>query len=191
MINEAHVSILDFLYLCKNLNELILDQCSVYFPHPDGLNINFEPHRILKKLHVVNKNYPFLSSEYMTLSIARLIPNLEELVLRPEPNHKGFTLTTIKILSELAKLERLEVPVSTEDTVNNMPSFVYVLREFPSLRFLTLSWGASPPEIHQGRTCRMVDWLEHVLQADNANIYVQICHELHNHVYSNPPLLNG
>ena len=191
MINEAHVSILDFLYLCKNLNELILDQCSVHFPHPDGLNINFEPNRILKKLHVVNKNSPFLSSQHMTLSIARLIPNLEELVLRPEPNHKGFTLTTIKILSELAKLERLEVPVSTEDTVNNMPSFVYVLREFPSLRFLTLSWGASPPEIHQGRTCRMVDWLENVLQADNANIYVQICHELHNHVYSNPPLLNG
>ena len=127
----------------------------------------------------------------MTLSIARLIPNLEELVFRPEPSYTGFTLNTIKTLSLMPKLEKLEVSVSTEDSVNNMPSFVYVLREFPSLRYLTLSWGASPPEIHQGRTHRMVDWLENVLQADNANIYVQICHELHSNVYSNSPLINN
>ena len=127
----------------------------------------------------------------MTLSIARLIPNLEELVLRPEPSYVGFTLNTIKTLSLMPKLERLEVPVSTDDSVNNMPSFVYVLREFPALRCLTLIWGASPPEINHHRTARMVKWLENVLQADNANIYVQSCHELHNNIYTNPPLLNG
>jgi len=191
LINANHVSILDFLYCCKKLEELILDKCSVHFPHPDGLNINFEPHKVLKKLHIKNKNSPFLSSKYMTLSIARLIPNLEELVFRPEPSYTGFTLNTIKTLSLMPKLEKLEVSVSTEDSVNNMPSFVYVLREFPSLRYLTLSWGASPPEIHQGRTHRMVDWLENVLQADNANIYVQICHELHSNIYSNSPLINN
>jgi len=191
LINENHVSILDFLHCCKKLQELTLDKCSVHFPHPDGLNLNFQPHKVMKKLHVINKNSPFLSSRYMTLSIARLIPNLEELVLRPEPSYVGFTLNTIKTLSLMPKLERLEVPVSTDDSVNNMPSFVYVLREFPALRFLTLVWGASPPEINHHRTHRMVKWLENVLQADNANIYVQSCHELHNNIYTNPPLLGN
>ena len=158
LINENHVSILDFLHCCKKLQELILDKCSVHFPHPDGLNSNnFQPHKVMKKLHVINKNSPFLSSRYMTLSIARLIPNLEELVLRPEPSYVGFTLNTIKTLSLMPKLERLEVPVSTDDSVNNMPSFVYVLREFPALRCLTLAWGASPPEINHHRTHRMVN----------------------------------
>ena len=102
--------------------------------HLDGLNANIESHKVMKKLHVLNKNSPFLSSRYMTLSIARLIPNLEELVLRPEPTFTGFTLIQLKTLSIMPNLEKLEVPVSTEDSINNMPSFVYVLREFPSLR---------------------------------------------------------
>ena len=190
MINYEHASIFDFLCYGNNLEELIFDNCSVLFPHPEGIP-NFPPLEKLKKLHVINKNSCFCNSPHVTTCIAKMMPNLEELVLRPEQNQIGLTLNAIKELSKMKYLKRLEVAASTEDCINNMPSFIYVLREFAALRYLTLSWGSNPPEVQASRTYRMFEWLENALKADNANIHVQICHEIHSNIISNPPSLSG
>ena len=188
MKNQQHVSILDFLYCARNLKELVLDQCSVHLPNPEGFP-NFQPHEKLKKFHLVQKTSCFLASDCVPYSIAKLIPNLEELVLRPEEgqNMPGFLLNDILQLARLKKLQRLEVPASCEDCLNNMPEFVYVLREFPSLRYLSLSWGLQPPDTNSSRLYRMVAWLEHVLKADNANIHLQMCYDIHHNIYTNTP----
>ena len=46
-------------------------------------------------------------------------------------------------LSALKKLQNLSVPLSIRDCIMNLPEIIFVLREFESLRYLTLSWGLS------------------------------------------------
>ena len=117
------------------------------------------------------------------------MPNLVELVLRPEEGHPGpgLVLDDLRQLAALKDLQRLEAPVSTDDSISNMPEFVFVLREFASLRFLTVSWSKAPPEVQFGRQKRLVEWLDNALLADNANIHLQISHTLHSSLYTNPP----
>ena len=193
MINPGHVSILDFLFHCPNLEELILDRCSVFLPNPNDYPDFPPPHTTLKKMHLVNKTSSFLVSQYITKCIVRFMPKLQEIVLRPEAieghglNTPGLLLEDLHHLAALQDLVRLEAPISTEDCINNMPEFVYVLRDFPKLRHLTVSWGKTPPEVHFGRKFKLVEWLRNVLQAENANISVQFSHALHASFYSNPP----
>ena len=191
MINPGHVSILDFIYHCPNLEELVLDRCSVFFPDPNDFPDFPPPSTKLKKCHIVNKTSSFHASQCITNCIVRFMPNLQELVLRPEAegflNGPGLSLEELHHLAELQDLVRLEAPISTEDSVNNMPEFVYVLRDFPSLRYLCISWGKTPPEVHFGRKFRLLEWLRNVLQAENANICLQFSHTLHASLYSNPP----
>lgn len=189
MINTGHVSILDFLYHCTNLEELVLDKCSVFLPHPNDYP-TFPPHLRLKKLQISDKTSAFLASTHgITNCIIKFMPNLVELVLRPEEGHAGpgLVLDDLRQFAALKYLQRLEAPVSTDDSISNMPEFVFVLREFASLRFLTVSWSKAPPEVQFGRQKRLVEWLDNALLADNANIHVQISHILHSSLYTNPP----
>ena len=191
MINTGHVSILDFLYHCTSLEELVLEKCSVFLPDPSDYP-QFPPHLLLKKLHVCDKTSAFLASRHnITHCIIEFMPKLQELVLRPEEGHAGpgLSLDDLRQLAALRDLQRLEVPVSMEDSVSNMPEFIFALREFASLRFLTVSWVQPPPEMSQNmpRKFRLLEWLDNALLADNANIHLQISHSLHSSLYTNPP----
>ena len=117
------------------------------------------------------------------------MPYLEEVVLRPEEGHNGpgLSLDKLRRLAGLRRLIRLEAQISTEDSINNMPEFVYVLRDFHSLRYLTVSWGKTPPEVNSGRKLKLMEWLENALQAENVNLHIQISHSLHSSLYTNPP----
>ena len=98
----------------------------------------------------------------------------------------GFLLNEIWKLSSLQHLNRLEITISTSDCSNNMPELVYVLRDFPSLRYLIISWGVHI-DLSNIRIARLLSWLISALEGDNANIHVQICYALHSNLYSSPP----
>ena len=57
--------------------------------------------------------------------------------------HSNILVIHFKVreLNQLKKLRRLSLPLSIRECIMNMPEVIYVLREFPSLRFLILSWG--------------------------------------------------
>ncbi len=184
------IPIFEFVKNGPKLQSLVLDKCHVCFTDALG-NPNLEPNFSLKKVHLLNGLNYWSLIEYLLV----LAPNLEELVLRPQKDLdmliKGLELSQISQLSKFSKLQKLEVQVATEDCINNMPEFVYVLREFPALRYLVLSWGAYPPEVNYTSYYRMVEWLNSALRADNADILVQISYPKHSNIYTNPPSLTG
>ena len=166
------------------LKELVWSDCSlVHFNQELPLE-----HKSLMSLHITDAHIlPFESSEILE-KVSKLAPNLEELVLRPKlpSTFGGFLLNEIWKLSNLQHLNRLEITISTSDCSNNMPELVYVLRDFPSLRYLIISWGVHI-DLSNIRIARLLSWLISALEGDNANIHVQICYALHSNLYSSPP----
>lgn len=168
------------------LKELVWSDCSlVHFNNQ--LEFHSE-HKSLRYLHITDAHFlPYEASEILE-NISKLAPNLEELVLRPKlpSTFGGFLLNEIWKLSSLQHLNRLEITISTSDCSNNMPELVYVLRDFPSLRYLIISWGVHI-DLSNIRIARLLSWLISALEGDNANIHVQICYALHSNLYSSPP----
>ncbi len=168
------------------LKELILDKCNVYLPHAveeDGFR-----HHTLKKFHLTGDKHSLSYHPFITHSIAHFMPNLKELVISPQSstNTTGLEILQIRELTSMERLERLNVPLSLDDCMSNMPQVVYVLREFPALRYLVASWGSSA-DFNPSRILRLQYWLENALQAENANIHLQLNFELHHGIYTNPP----
>ena len=67
----------------------------------------------------------------------------------------------------------------------NLPQIIFVLREFPSLRYLTLSWGLAHEsyDISRSKITYMMDWLFNALGAENANIHLQLSYKQHPQEY--------
>ena len=58
---------------------------------------------------------------------------------------------------------------------------IFVLREFPSLRHLTLSWGmwCDSYDVSKTKIAFMMAWLLNALQAENASVSLQLCYKQH------------
>ena len=166
-----------------NLRELILIKCNIDF----SANLH-QKHTALKTLHILDDEFQMVAVEIILHRISNLVPNLEELILRPTLplQFKGFLLLDVWVLSRLMHLKKLEITLSSADCANNMPEVVYVLRSFPALRYLTISWGTYV-DMNNHRMARLISWLQTALDADNANIYIQASYDMHSSLYLSPP----
>ena len=101
--------------------------------------------------------------------------------------YSGLTPDQILELSYLKKLEKLSVPLSIRECTMNLPQIIFVLREFPALRYLTLSWGLNHEsyDISKSKIRYMMDWLFNALGAENANIHLQLSYKQHPQEYKN------
>ena len=138
------LNLLEILFTCKWLEELVLDLCSVYVSPMQtarGTNCNLTHFRLTDSAASILHNKANMCS-----TLARVCPNLVEVVIQPNKATccAGFSPNEILQLKTLHHLNRLSVVLSTKDCVSNMPAVVYVLREFSSLRHLVLSWGIAP-----------------------------------------------
>ena len=99
--------------------------------------------------------------------------------------YSGLTPDQVVDLSRLSRLEKLSVPLSIRECIMNLPQMIFVLREFQSLRFLTLSWGLSHEsyDISRSKITYMMDWLFNALGAENANIHLQLSYTQHPQEY--------
>ena len=99
--------------------------------------------------------------------------------------YSGLTPDQVVELSRLSRLEKLSVPLSIRECIMNLPQMIFVLREFQSLRFLTLSWGLSHEsyDISRSKITYMMDWLFNALGAENANILLQLAYTQHPQEY--------
>ena len=99
--------------------------------------------------------------------------------------YAGLSPQQVRELSRLEALERLAVPLSIRSCEMNLPEMIYVLKEFTSLRFLTLSWGLSHEsyDINRSKISYMMHWLDNALRAENANINLQLSYEHHPQEY--------
>ena len=61
----------------------------------------------------------------------------------------------------------------------------HITREFPALRYLTLSWGLAHEsyDISRSKITYMMDWLFNALGAENANIHLQLSYKQHPREY--------
>ena len=59
-----------------------------------------------------------------------------------------------------------------------------MLRDFPSLRHLTLSWGmvCDSYDVSKSKVATMMAWLFNALQAENASVSLQLCYKQHKQV---------
>ena len=173
-----------FLNQLPSLNKLVLGNCFLCFSH----HMEFK-HESLQTLHILEDEF-HLDQLYGLIpqKLVKMFPNLEELVLRPSLplTFSGFLLEQVWFLCSLQYLKRLEITISSLDCANNMPELIYVLRDFPALRYLTISWGQFV-DLNNYRMARLISWLHTALEADNANIHVQTCYSMHSSLYSNPP----
>ena len=180
---------LPLLYILKNgpeLKKLCFEKCAVYLPYAmedDGFQ-----HKTLETLHMKGNTVSLIYHDYTTDSIAHFMPNLNELILTPASvsSCTGFPLLQIRKLNTMTSLERLCLPMSLSDCLSNMPQVVYILREFPVLRVLVVAWGICV-DYNPSRLLRLHYWLENTLRAENANIHLELCYDVHSDIYTNPP----
>ena len=99
--------------------------------------------------------------------------------------YSGLSPEQVRDLARLARLQRLSVPLSIRECIMNLPQIIFVLREFPSLRYLTLSWGLAHEsyDISRSKITYMMDWLFNALGAENANIHLQLSYKQHPQEY--------
>ena len=99
--------------------------------------------------------------------------------------YAGLTPQQVRELARLQDLQRLAVPLSVRSCEMNLPEMIYVLKEFLSLRFLTLSWGLlhDSYDITRSKISYMMNWLDNALRAENANINLQLSYEHQPHEY--------
>ena len=96
--------------------------------------------------------------------------------------YSGLAPSQVLELSRLDRLQRLSVPLSIRECSMNLPQIISVLREFPALRFLTLSWGLTH-ESYRHQIKYMMDSLMVALAALNANIHLQLSFKHHPQEY--------
>ena len=85
----------------------------------------------------------------------------------------------------MKQLRNLSIPIAIHAFMMNMPEMVYILRNFQSVRNVTLSWGSSEENYtYSGnRILYMMRWLSNALVCENANINVQLCFSVHQDIY--------
>lgn len=187
---EGPLPLIPTLKYCSKLVELVLEKTPVHVPDVyDVIDTSYVSYS-LKKFCFVGEMSSLLVHDFLTRGIAFYMPELIELEVQPQTvtGYGGLFPCQVKELSRLKKLERLSVPLSIRECIMNMPEVVYVLREFDSLRFLILSWGMwhEHYDISKGKISYLMAWLFNALEAENANIHLQLCYKQHPNLFSSP-----
>jgi len=187
---EGPLPLIPTLKYCSKLTELILEKTPVHVPDVYDVIDSSYVSRSLKKFYFVGEMSSLLVHDFLPRGIAYYMPELVELEVQPQTvmGYGGLFPLQVKELSRLKKLQRLSVPLSIRECIMNMPEVVYVLREFDSLRNLILSWGMwhESYDISKGKISYLMAWLFNALEAENANIYLQLCYKQHQNLFSNP-----
>ena len=154
------VPLIPILHYCPNLARLDLERSPVHVPD------NYEVLRFaimytvfyksvvqvivqscvarsLRKFSYLGEMSSLLVHDFMMRGIAHYMPGLIELEVQPSTvlGYCGLRPDQLLELARLPNLSRLSVPLSIREFEMNLPQAIFVLREFPSLRHLTLSWG--------------------------------------------------
>jgi len=181
------VPLVPILRYCPKLTELVLEKSPVHVPDnyemidPDYVSAS------LTRFSYLGEMSSLLVHNFMMRGIAHYMPALIELEVQPQAvlGYSGLTPDQVVELSRLTRLQRLSVPLSIRECIMNLPQIIFVLREFPALRFLTLSWGLSHEsyDVSRSKITYMMDWLFNALGAENANIHLQLSYKQHPQEY--------
>jgi len=187
---EGPLPLIPTLKYCPQLRELLLEKTPIHVP--DNYDV-VDPTYVsasLKKFYFLGEMSSLLVHDFLTRGISCYMPELVELEVQPQTvmGYGGLRPSQVRELNQLKKLRRLSLPLSIRECIMNMPEVIYVLREFPSLRFLILSWGmwCESYDISKGKISYLMAWLYNALGAENANIHLQLCYKQHPNLFNNP-----
>jgi len=178
---------------CPLLEELVLEKTPIHIPGAHEPTRNEFIHKNIKTFRLLDELSSLLTHSNLTSVLAVYLPGLEELELQPQlvSTYRGLSPKQIKELSVLPNLERLSLPISTQDCQSNMPEVVYVLKEFRALRHLVLSWGSGGTNlfgdhVNRSQISFSMAWLHMALGAENANINLQFSAKHHHQEFFSP-----
>jgi len=177
------IPLIPTLYYCPRLRDLVLERSPVHVPdNYEVVDPSYVSHT-LKRFYYLGEMSSLLVHDFMMRGISHYMPALTELEVQPHTvlGYGGLRPDQVRELSSLQHLQKLSLPLSIRECINNMPLIIFVLREFPSLRYLTLSWGmwCESYDISRGKITFMMNWLYNALGAENANIYLQLSYKQH------------
>ena len=177
------VPLIPILKYCPKLTDLTLEKCPVHVPdNYEVVDASYISHSLVK-FYFLGEMASLLVHNFMMKGIATYMPKLKELEVQPQTviGYCGLTPDQVLQLAVLRNLQKLSVPLSMRECFNNMPQIIFVLREFPSLRYLTLSWGLSHEsyDISKSKISYLMDWLGRAIGAENANIHLQLSYKQH------------
>lgn len=172
------------LQSCPDLEHLILERTSVTVPQDYEVIEAASVCQNLKAFAFVDSLTSVATSRRLTSFILHYMPNLERLELQPETTFtfSGLKPRELEKLAGLLKLTRLSVALSLKAYIMNLPEIIFILRKFPQLRYLVISWGKAHSvfnEIGNKRMTSMTHWLQSALISENANIHLEIDFLLH------------
>ena len=182
------IPLIPTLQYCPKLRDLVLEKCPVHVPdNYEVVDPRFISHT-LKRFYYLGEMSSLLVHDFMMRGISHYMPALTELEVQPQTviGYGGLRPDQVMELSSLMHLQKLSLPLSIRECIMNLPQMIFVLREFPSLRFLTLSWGmwCESYDISKGKISFMMDWLFNALGAENANIHLQLSYKQHPQEFS-------
>ena len=180
------IPLLFVLKTCRNLKKLVLEKSEIHFPRHLAQNIiSCNVNKSLKCFHYVGD---VGNIAHISRNVANFMPNLEELQLQPySPSFRfpGLLPKDVNELNVMKHLRNLSIPLAIHAFMMNMPEMVYILRDFQSVRNLTLSWGSSEENYtySSNRILYMMRWLTNAITCENANINVQLCFNVHQDIF--------
>jgi len=186
----APLPLIPTLSYCPRLRELVLERSPVHVP--DNYDVISRAHvsATLTRFYYLGEMSSLLVHEFMLRGIAAYMPQLRELEVQPQTamGYGGLRPDQMLELAALPHLARLSLPLSIKECIMNLPQVIMVLREFPSLRHLTLSWGlwCDSYDVSRNKVATMMAWLLNALQAENANIDLQLSYKQHPQEYAHP-----
>jgi len=178
------------LAYCPRLRDLVLEQSPVHVP--DNYDVISSAHisHNLTRFYYLGEMSSLLVHDFMMKGISTYMPALKELEVQPRTvmGYGGLRPDQMRELACLPNLERLSLPLSIKECIMNLPQVIFVLREFPSLRHLTLSWGmwCDSYDVSKSKIAFMMAWLLNALQAENASVSLQLCYKQHPQEFTNP-----
>jgi len=183
------IPLIPTLHYCPKIVELVLERSPVHVPdNYEVVDPRFVSHT-LRRFYYLGEMSSLLVHDFMMRGISHYMPALRELEVQPQTvlGYCGLRPDQVMELSTLQHLEKLSLPFSIRECINNLPLIIFVLREFPSLRYLTLSWGmwCESYDISKGKITYMMNWLYNALGAENANIHLQLSYKQHPQEYMN------
>ena len=184
------IPIMQTLFYCPKLKDLVLEKCPVHVPdNYEVIDQKFVSHSLLR-FKFLGELSSLMVHDFMMRGIGNYMPALRELEVQPQTvlGYAGLRPDQVRELTVLPHLERLSLPLSIRECIMNLPLVIYVLREFPSLRHLTLSWGmwCQSYDIGKRKIAYMMTWLLNTLGAENANINLQLSYKQHPLEFTNP-----
>jgi len=184
------IPLIPILFYCPRLKDLVLEQSPVHVP--DNYEVISTAHisHTLTRFYYLGEMSSLLVHDFMMRGIAAYMPALRELEVQPKTvmGYVGLRPDQMRELACLQYLERLSLPLSIKECISNLPEVIFVLRDFPSLRHLTLSWGmvCDSYDVSKSKVATMMAWLFNALQAENASVSLQLCYKQHKQEFMNP-----